>query len=156
MHLSKLTTFFCKSVFITASSKIHTVGKVHTEFEYTTLRICIKHMKIFPATSMYNPQICIFLNMRACSIKNKTKTKNKINLTGSVFAFRPIKWWEYWVFFQLLPSSFAGKDGVSVPSRWADGITPLSCLRPGLFPTLFLNILMNCFLLQRHIIKTKN
>lgn len=71
--------------------------------------------------------------MRACSIKKKK------NLTGSVFVFRLIKWWEGWVFFQLLPNSFAGKDGVSVPSRWAATITHPSAI------WIISNTIFRCF-----------
>lgn len=57
------------------------------------------------------------------------------------------------LFSVCFPIHFQEKMGRLSPSRWATGIIPLAHLKLGLFPTLFLDILMNCFLFQRNRIQ---
>ena len=87
MHLLKLPPHPFASLFITALSKYILWARCTQCYEYSTLRISIQHIRICPATSMYNPWICIFLNTREpVKLKKKKKRKEKkISLGLSLF-----------------------------------------------------------------------
>lgn len=98
-HSIILTVLFLLQVFITLNPNMY--HGWDTCFEHTTLRICIKHITIFPNTTSiwYSPE---------SSIKNAF---------GSVFrVFKLTKRSEGWAFFSYPPESYSGIEMVFAPS----------------------------------------
>lgn len=134
MHLLKLPPHPFASLFITASSKYILWARCTQCYEYSTLRISIQHIRICPATSMYNPWICIFLNTREPVQLKKRKRKERLLSGGRVGSFSSC----YLVHLQekMALLSLLGGPLPSHPS--ATWIISNAIFR-----------LMNCFLLQR-------